>query len=232
MSTPNVWFTLRRGFQRLRVRSGGRLRADHQSGGWGRVERETLQALSAGDPSPSVQRFAPVRSELESAAAEPRWFLAGAQSADAEFKQFADRGAALTGHVGIDGWLVWLDQVLVAGIGDRRHYDGDVPITRILDVCAASVQYCDLLAAGHVLPAPAAAINDVSADRRARVAAYCSDAHEATGKRSTQAMIYRAAGYDKTEFYRWLRNDPVRQPTARAAAAFERVLVERPHMIG
>jgi hypothetical protein len=148
LSTPNGFRTLAESFEQIADRCGGKLRADHQAGGWGRSERELL-ARGPGGGSLTAKQFERIRPELEAAAAIPHWFLRGAdEDTEREFMVFANRGAKLVGFAGADGWLAWLDQMLAVGFG-RNHDDARPSINAsIADACAASIGYCNLLATG------------------------------------------------------------------------------------
>jgi hypothetical protein len=114
----------------------------------------------------------------------------------------------------------------------------EIPVDALIEnVCWASAQYCRLLAAGAVTP-PSVAQNAVadalegasSAMRSAAVKAYQSEYFDRTGRRLTEAAIWRAAGYStRTEYERWKRDDPKKKNKA-ADRNIRRVLSEKPHL--
>lgn len=154
MSTRKDFLTLAKAFGQIGQRCAGRLRADRQVGGWGRSEREYL-ANKASACSPQITEY------LEAAAAAPHWWLRGGKEAEAvadEFRTFANRAAELVGASPADGWLSWLDQILTAGLGDDSGES-------VSDACAASAQYCALLATGFAPLLPANRIGSIEVGR-------------------------------------------------------------------
>lgn len=212
------WRRLRLAFHALGNRAGHPLRGFHQTGGWGRAERERLADLSL----PVLA--SPVVETLRSRAAAPPWHLDGPPAAVREFQRLADRAAALLEPA----YPNWLEHVLEVPIADGRilsESDG-VRSTLIQDLVQSSIACCRLLEAGvsaaetrpkpEQLPRPAAT-------RRERVDEYLLEATRIQGRRAARQDIWWTAGYTTaTEFLRWQRLDP--RATETADRNIERVL--------
>jgi hypothetical protein len=227
---------LERAFEDLERRWGSDLVALYQAGGWGRSEREVLEQLSRPDCDPNLRaRLEKIRRALEDQAAAPAWWLRAASGAQKEWRAFANQAAALAGHTGPDGWLVWLDWI-AAGFSDEDR--AGTPI--VLNACALSAQYCRSLAAGPAVGSALAVSAEPSApainepveaiNRSNAVRDYMRAVENETGASMTKAMIYRVAKVDRSEFQRWQRDDQKRPASASARRRIEQVLRNKPHL--
>jgi hypothetical protein len=247
MTATREWLAMAAAFEHLRRHGAGRLRAEQHPGGWGRRERDALgrrrrtfdpwRRVPSRDQDTETKKRKEWRAIRKAQARAPHWYLAGAQNRRDEFITLADSAAALSGIQGPDAWVGWLDKIHAAGVGDRQDLEIDgVRSTSIRDVCAASAQYCRVLAAESQLTAAQLADRvgrddpkSLAESRRARVDAYIKEVLS-NGEQMTRTMLCRTAGVDPSEFRRWQRADPqTRRP---AAGAIERVLREKPHMKG